>query len=259
MLNKIALIAVILACLGSLYFANRLQGIKKDQQTQIAQLTSNLNATNAKLTQTQKTLQETSTTLTNVQSELATANANLQAKTVELTAKNQEIEDQKKKIEDANKQTETAKAEAKDAADKYQGLVTKIEATGIKPADQIDTAIKDIRLQLSIASDESKVFGQQIIVLHDENDQLKAKIVELSTTPPGLRAQIVSVNPDWGFVVLNVGKEKHVQLGTTFVIYREDKMIAKGVVRSVVQDACVVDLLPDLTQTAPRVGDYAMH
>jgi hypothetical protein len=254
-LGKIAPIVVIIACLASLFFAYTLAGIKKTQAAKIVELTGSLDATNTKLTKTQGTLKQTQGNLAKTKSDLDQANAALLTTKASLEQKTQEADALATQLTDTTnllKQTKLNLAAAQDSLDKIQ--------QGLKDAGFSDVGdIGKVRDKIVSLGEENKVLGEQLATLHTENEQMKQKIVDLTTTPVGVRGRVSVVQGKWGFIVLDVGHDQRVQPNTQFLVYRDSKFIGKVMVVSVADKNSVAQILPDYLKHPPLPGDIVVH
>ena len=254
-LGKIAPIIVIVACLGSLFFAYELSVIKKTQQDKIAELTDSYNTTSAKLTKTESTLKQTQGDLTQSKNDLAKASADLQATKVALDQKTQEADGLKTQVAEKDQQLQQVKTEFASAQDTLKKIQDGLEKAGIGDIGSIDK-LSDKIVSLG---DENKVLGQELTSLHAENVQLKEKLEIATTTPVGLRGHVTHVEEKWGFLVLDVGQTQRVQPGTEFLVYRDTKLIGKVQVVSVAANNCIAQIMPEYLRSTPVVSDLIIH
>jgi hypothetical protein len=244
-LGKIAPIVVIVACLGSLFFVFKLSGQKKDMQGQIAGLTSEKQQLETTLASTKKDLSTTKTALQKTTEDLDATKGTLQATQASLAQKTQEADGLRTQLDGTVKELDQAKLDR----DGAQKIIKDI---------QDSLGGQDINT-LRATADENKILGKQLVAMRDENQTLKKKVEELSTTPPNLRGQIAAVQDSWGFVVLDIGRNQHVTANAQFVVYRDAKMVGKVQVLSVGASTCVAEILPEFERTGFRVGDTVVH
>jgi septal ring factor EnvC (AmiA/AmiB activator) len=254
-LGKIAPIVVIIACLASLFFAYTLDGIKKTQTAKITELTGSLDAANTKLTKTEGTLKQTQGDLKKTKSDLDQASATLVTTKASLDQKTQEADTLTTQLTDATNQLQQTKsnlATAQDSLDKIQ--------QGLKDAGFSDVGdIGKVRDKIVSLGEENKVLGGQLATLHSENEQMKQKIVQLTTTPVGVHGRVSLVQGKWGFIVLDVGHAQSVQPNTEFLVYRDSKLVSKVLVVSVADHNSIAQILPDYQRHPPQPGDIVVH
>ena len=254
-LGKIAPIIVIIACLGSLFFAYEISVIKKKQQTEIAGLKDTVTTTTADLTKTKSTLKQTQNDLTQSKGDLAKATNDLQTAKVALDQKTQEADGLKTQVADKDKELQQSKTDLASAQDTLKKITDGLKKAGIEDIGNVDK-LSDKVLSLG---DENKILGQQLVNLHTENVQLKEKLDYLTTTPVGLRGHVTNVQDKWGFLVLDVGQTQRVQPNAEFLVYRDTKLIGKVQVVSVAANSCIGQMMPEYMHSTPVVGDLIIH
>jgi ABC-type transporter Mla subunit MlaD len=254
-LGKIAPIIVILACVGSLYLAYTLDGIKKTQAAKIAELDSSLNTTTASLNKTKSTLKQTETDLATTKSDLDQATNTLQTTKTALDQKTQEADGLKTQLTTTTQDLDKAKTQLASAQGSLKKIQDGLDKVGLGGSNSIDKITEKI---ISL-SDENKVLGQQLTTKQTENQQLKAKIEDLTTTPVGVRGHVSFVQSKWGFLVLDVGQEQKVRPNTEFLVYRDSKFVGKVQVVSVATHNSIAQILPEYLRQPPISGDLVVH
>jgi hypothetical protein len=76
--------------------------------------------------------------------------------------------------------------------------------------------------------------------------------------PTGLTGRILVVNPDWNFVVLDVGSEAGLGTQTELIVYRTDQLVGRVRVSSVQNQTAVAEILQDWQQQPLREGDHVL-
>jgi len=254
-LGKIAPIIVIIACLGSGFFAYKLQVMKKKHLDSISDLTEKYNTTSTELGSTKKTLKTAQADLTQSKSDLAKATNDLQTAKVALDQKTQEADGLKTQMADKDKELQQSKTDLASAQDTLKKITDGLKKAGIEDIGNVDK-LSDKVLSLG---DENKILGQQLVILHAENVQLKDKLEYLTTTPVGLRGHVTVVQEKWGFLVLDVGQTQRVQPNAEFLVYRDTKLIGKVQVVSVAANNCIGQIMPEYMHGTPVVGDLIIH
>ena len=254
-LGKIAPIIVIIACLGSGFFAYELQVMKKNHLTKIADLTDSYNTTTAELTKTKSTLKKTEADLAQNKSDLAKTSADLQATKVALDQKTQEADGLKTQVADKDKELQSVKTDLASTTDTIKKIQDGLASVGITNI----TSVGELRDKIVSFGDENKVLGEQLSAMHAENVQLKEKLEYLTTTPVGLRGHVTNVQEKWGFIVLDVGQAQRVQPNAEFLVYRDTKLIGKVQIVSVAANNCIGQMMPENMHSTPIVGDLIIH
>ena len=82
------------------------------------------------------------------------------------------------------------------------------------------------------------------------------RIVVRDTEARTLEGRVVSVHPDWNFVVLSFGWDA-VRIGDTVSIFRDQQLLAQARVDRVQQAVCAATLLPEWRQAEIHINDLA--
>lgn len=248
-LGKIAPIVVIVACLGSLFFVFKISGQKKGLQGEVAGLTADKQQLESTLASTKKDLSTTKTALAKTTEDLNLTAGNLTTTQAKLTEKTQEADGLKVQLDGTIKELDQAKLDRDTAQKTIKDIQTALNGQDISA----------VRESIVAQADENKILGKQLLVMRDENQMLKQKVEELSTTPPNLRGRVAAVQDSWGFVVLDLGQAQHVTSKAQFVVYRDSKVIGKVQVLSVGSTTSIAEILPEFQRSEPRVGDTVIH
>ncbi len=83
---------------------------------------------------------------------------------------------------------------------------------------------------------------------------LERIIVSNATTSMGLRGRILSVHPEWNFVVIDLGWSA-VRIGDTVSIFRNDQLLAKARVDRVQEGVCAATILPQWQSADIQIND----
>jgi len=254
-LGKFAPIIVVIVSLGSLYLAFRLYGMKKAHLAKIAELDNSLTQTKAELTKTKGTLKQTQADLTTTKSNLVQTTATLVTTKAALDQKTQEASSLLTQLTDATKQLLQTRSDLGTAQSTIKNIQDGLASVGITNINNI----AELRDRIVSMGEENGVLGKQLTLLHAENEQLKARVVELSTTPVGLRGHVSVVDGKWGFIVMDVGHSQRVQPNSEFLVYRDSKFVGKVQVVSVAANNCIAQILPDYMKRPPLAGDLVVH
>lgn len=84
--------------------------------------------------------------------------------------------------------------------------------------------------------------------------QLEKVVVAQPTPSPATRGRVLSVHPDWKFVVIDVGWD-FVRIGDIISISRRDQLLGKARVERVQEEAAAATLLPEWEHNEIAVND----
>jgi len=235
MLLRISLIVAILAGLGAGTLAylevskqipvlvQQRDDEKSAKQTALTQLAN----TNKVLVKTRSELVQTQQELADTKSERDKALASADAAT--------------RRADDLNQKLAKATQERDDA----QNDLAAYKATNLTPdqVNKLNAQLKDSQAEIAAITDEK-------IVLQRVRDRLKAQLDRLIgpeqfvKLPPDLRGRVVTVDPKWDFVVLDIGETQGLQQDGELLVSRDGKLIAKVVVRTLQKDRAIANLVP---------------
>jgi septal ring factor EnvC (AmiA/AmiB activator) len=263
LVKVVAPIIVVLASLGSLYFANELGKTKKSQASEIKELNGTLTSTRGKLDKTEGELNTTRKELNeNVQARataegaLTAAKADIEQKSKTITDLQGQVTAKTGELDETKKSLVTAQEESKKVQDKVAELEKQL---GDANTEKLKASVKDLEGKVANLSDENKVLGQQLGVLKSENTKLVAEKEDWTTTPATVRGSISAVQDKWGFVVLNVGERDKVRRDSKFLVYRDSKLVCKLQVVSISPDCSIAEVISDYRRGEPRVGDLVLR
>jgi peptidoglycan hydrolase CwlO-like protein len=200
-------------------------------QGQVGSLTGDLEATQQALNTTSNNLVQASGMLTQARNNITNLNTQLEQAQSELQAKSDELEDSLARME----QIETTLSSLQERAS--QATLTN---------EQLQDEIQRLKQEnQSYASARS--MGPQ-----DEDN-------EPGGPPRGLSGNILLVNDDWNFVVLNLGSKHGVRQGNEFMIHRDGRLISKVRVRDVQEFVSIADILPSWQRGEVNEGDPVLY
>ncbi|MBN2449929.1 MAG: hypothetical protein JXR77_06050 [Lentisphaeria bacterium] len=75
------------------------------------------------------------------------------------------------------------------------------------------------------------------------------------TLDPNMVGEVLDVNPEWDFVIVNKGRQDHVSENLRLLVARGDKLVAKLMVSKVLGKVSVAEILPEALVTDVKVGD----
>jgi myosin heavy subunit len=217
---------------------NTMDAVLKDIATRADLQFSRLNDTRSGLTQTRTSLTETKETLTKTDADLTQTKNTLTTTSTERDAAKTEVEQKKTQIEELTAKNEASEAKAEKQATELGKLTDKLS---------------DRESQLEATKRYVEKLMKDLAVLQAGGDT--------NAPPPGLQGQIVFVNTNWSFVVVDVMPQAKVLPLTELTIQRSDKLVGKLRVSEVLADRnfAVCEILSDWVQSSPEKGDYVFY
>jgi len=181
-------------------------------------------------------------------------------------------------LTDTKAALETASAEAeqqKGRAERLQTDLTKVtrerneaqqvlaawNVLGIQPDQvaQLRTDLKAVTDQRDALTDEKVIFTKKVEQLQAQLDRYQGR--DRPVEMPGLKGTIEAVDPQWNFVVLDVGETQGAKERGIVMIRRGDKLVGKARIMTVEANRSIANLLPRWQQPGTEVqkGDVIMY
>jgi len=135
------------------------------------------------------------------------------------------------------------------------------EVLGVKP-NQIEELKADLK-KANLERDEVALVNQG---LQRQKEQLEVRLARYEgddkpVEMPGLKGNIVAVDPQWNFVVLDVGEAHGAKERGIVMVRRGEKLIGKAKIITVEPNRCIANLLPEWSQgeVAVAPGDAVFY
>jgi peptidoglycan hydrolase CwlO-like protein len=173
----------------------------------------------------------------------------------ELETEKERIKAQKLKIAQSDNDTKRTQEELDDRNSKLAELKVKLEKlpqgvkteTLVEDMNKIKKAIADLQVSAEEKKKEVDAEESQVAETRKGLDDLVRKIEERKKgfDRNSLSAQVVAVNSDWGFVIVNAGQSKGITEATKLLVTRGTQTVGKLSIVSVQGDRTVANILPD--------------
>ncbi|HWD17885.1 MAG TPA: hypothetical protein VHB20_01290 [Verrucomicrobiae bacterium] len=239
MLTRIFLIVAIVAGLAaagiSAYFGRNVMlktiGERDDYHTQLTAETKAKTEALAKLKKTEGDLKDTTAKLTQTQGELATANGRVT-----------DLETQNKDLTTTLTRTRADRDTAQQELDKWRQI-------GLQP-EQVKAVIANLASTQKERDQyiaENKIIVAKANELQRELDALRGP-AETVLEPAGLRGHILSVDPKFGFVVLDIGSDNGLLERGEMLVDHGGQFVGKVRIVSVAKNRAIANILPNWTK-----------
>ncbi len=74
----------------------------------------------------------------------------------------------------------------------------------------------------------------------------------------GLFGKVLIVNPEWNFVVLDIGSERGLVPAAEMLVHRSDRLIGRVRITSVDEEMAVAEIMGDWEERTIRSGDLVI-
>ncbi len=180
---------------------------------------------------------------------------NLEQTTAKLAAAETQAADQQRRADSVQQKLDTAN---RDLTSARQDLAA-WNALGI-PVEQVAQTIQSERR----FRDLNAALGAEMKVALDENKRLTNIIHQLRggeeapVVMPGVKGNVVAVDPKWNFVVLDVGDKQGAKERGVFMVSRNGKLVGKVKVASVLPDRSIANIVPGWQLDEIMEGDQVI-
>ena len=149
--------------------------------------------------------------------------------------------------------------EAQGQRDKLQAEMVKWDQTHIRPEDVPvlqSNLVKATKAREGVEQ-ENELLLADLEVLGDRVKRIEGTngMDQNPPLPPGLRGQIVAVDPKYSFVILNMGEDKKLLVNGIMLVAREGRLIAKVQIARVDKTQSVANILPAWRRSDVMEGD----
>jgi predicted RNase H-like nuclease (RuvC/YqgF family) len=183
--------------------------------------------------QTKDELDQTLQDLANTRAELAVTKQNLEDARAEIVQLNQTIADKQREIGELNGQI-----------------------------DMLNEEKAGLESQLADKDDEIAKLEGEKASLEDDKAMLEAQLEKCSQSldtsralPPGTQGQIISLNKDWQFGIIDLGSNQAAVMGAELMVHRGDQFLGKVRIAAVRDDVSIVEFLPGTDFDSIKEGD----
>ncbi|MDR2463227.1 MAG: hypothetical protein LBD30_05560 [Verrucomicrobiales bacterium] len=204
--------------------------------------------------QAKKTLDERNkfeTDLGETKTKLAESESQVQKLTTDYTSTKKDLDEKTEALTKAAADLQVASTELKDLKDKLGGR-------------SIDEMVKD----LDEATEKSKALAVEKKIVDDALAKASAELAQArelldhktkGTAPLDMSGRVASINKQWNFVVLDVGKNDKLVEGVELTVYRGNQLVGKIRTVDVEAKTAIADIIPDLTPLEIQVGDKVLY
>lgn len=131
--------------------------------------------------------------------------------------------------------------------------------------DEENKAVRELQVRLTAMQRHmDQLQGELVVALQGREgaaakDTAEMELDRIVVSQSGIAAmqgRVVSVHPDWNFVVVNLGWDS-VKIGELISIVREDQLLAKARVERIQEGICAATILPEWKISNVQVNDSA--
>lgn len=174
------------------------------------------------------------------------------------------------KLDGVVQQHEQTKAELAQERERSQGLSDALESMQAKMDETLNRLAEETRTVRTLHARMAAMQGQMdqlqgelALALQDDGGAARGggavKLERVVVSAEGLGApegRVVSVHPDWNFVVITLGWDQ-VKIGETVSIFRDEQLTAKARIERIQEGVCAATVLPEWKISDVQQNDRA--
>ena len=115
------------------------------------------------------------------------------------------------------------------------------------------------REEIAVLGEEKKILDRQVKKLQAKVDQYEQGTEAVVELPPGLKGNVLVVDPKWNFVVLDIGESNGVLPKGVMMVSRDSKLVAKVKIVSVEQNRSIANIMPGWKLGEVMEGDRVLY
>ncbi len=190
-------------------------------------------------------LEQTRQDLATTRNELAATKSELENTKNDLVAAQQRITELNDTIEQKNAELVIA-----------NGRVTQLE----QDKQNLQLQIDDLSNQLVKSEEEIRDIQDKVATLEKVIQDMESKegLPGTAKVPVGTMGRILVVNPDWNFVILDIGSEQGLVPNAEMLIHRKDQLVGKVRISAVEKTLAVAEIMNDWARQPVNEGDYVL-
>ena len=194
--------------------------------------------------------------LFDTQGELAATQTNLTKANERIDGLSQQLSDETKRANGLSDDLDTKRAETKRLKRELNNKIAQIE--------ELEADLKKKKTKITSLGDEKEEIAAKLSKLGEERYKLEEQITDsktinlgkISVTPMrNIKGDVMAVNKEFGFVIINLGAKDKIAKGTMLFVYRQDKLVTKVEVDRIYEDMCSANILAEWKKLKLKVGD----
>lgn len=178
----------------------------------------------------------------------------------------QDLENTRAELEQTRSQLEEARTEIVQLNDTIRSKNEELEEKSSLIASledeksMLESQVDDLNEQIASLQDEIATLEEDKSMLETQLEKCEGALnPENIKMEPGTTANILYANPDWNFVVIDIGSADDAQAGVEMIVYRGEDMIGKIRISAVQEHVSVAEVLTDFQQDTIKEGDHVLY
>ncbi len=185
----------------------------------------------------------------------------------DLVERTSELEQERTALVQARRDVDAAQnrvTELQQEMEVRQAEISRLQATlaeATTATEPLERQIAELQTQLSSKQEEARDLMDQVATLEGALERVEQELgVEAGTvTLTGLTGEVLRVNKDWNFVILNLGRAQGLVPEAEMLVYRDTDLVGKVRISAVKDALAVAEVLRDWERDAVQEGDHVLY
>ena len=201
-----------------------------------------------------------------LEGELSITQTNLTKANERIDGLSTQLADETKRADGLSNDLDTQRVETKRLTRELNDKIAQIE--------ELETDLKNKKSKITSLGNEKEEIAAKLSRLGQERNKLEEQIAELEnkiskfpdietidlgkisvTAMQNIKGDVMAVNKEFGFVIINLGAKDKIARGTILFVYRGDKLVTKVEIDRIYEDMCSANILADWKKLKLKVGD----
>jgi septal ring factor EnvC (AmiA/AmiB activator) len=199
--------------------------------------------------------------ITGLNTALTAANAKTSEVEAERSKLSHDLASTKGSLERSETNLRDAKSNLSDATGKLKSTEGELASANATAKETIQSLEKEKATAKSL-SEELKKTNASLAAVMQENRMLAKRISTIDVPPqpqPQIKGKVTSVDPRWGFVVIDVGSSKGVRENNELMVSRDGRLIARLKITKVNSDHSIANIIDKTKLDQVLEGDQALN
>ncbi len=165
------------------------------------------------------------------------------------------VDDRQKEVDRLTKDLEQAHKDHKELASQVEEFSSE-RSTLQQQLSDLEKAKSDLESKVMQLSEKPTVELDKIVVTNDQLGAGSGAAGTINAASGGpMNGQIVVINRDYDFIVINLGKKQGLSIGQEFQIVRGEQVLGRVKVEKIYDELSAAAILPDSHKDSIREGD----
>ncbi len=194
--------------------------------------------------------------LSDTRGELATTQTNLTKANERIDGLSTQLANETKRANELSDDLDSERAGTKRLKRKLDDKIARVE--------ELEADLRKKKSKIISLGNEKEEIAAKLSKLGEQRYNLEeqitdSEIIDLGkisvTAMQNIKGNVMAVNKEFGFVIINLGAKDKIARGTVLFVYRGNKLVTKVEVDRIYEDMCSANILANWKKLKLKVGD----